>query len=204
MVGFCVSPTTTGAVLVVAAYLLGSIPFGLVIARARGIDIREVGSGNIGATNVARGLGKKLGAFVLVLDALKGAAPMLAARWLDIGATADPYFITAIGITAIAGHCFPVWLRFRGGKGVATSLGVFLTADPLVAGVGVAIFAVMYLLFRIASVGSITAAVSFPVLLRVLDRADELVLLGLLGALLVLFTHRGNISRLLSHNENKV
>ncbi len=198
------SATQLGIAVVVGAYFLGSIPFGLLIARARGVDIREVGSGNIGATNVARGLGKKLGAVVLVLDALKGALPMLAVMWLELGDRAGPYFVTATGIVAIAGHCFPVWLRFRGGKGVATSLGVFLAADPLVAGIGVLIFVSLYALFRIASIGSITAATSFPVLLYALGRPRELVALGGLGALLVLFTHRLNIGRLLRGSENKV
>lgn len=196
--------THLGVAIVVGAYFVGSIPFGLLVARARGIDIREVGSGNIGATNVARGLGKKLGAVVLVLDALKGALPMLATMWFDIGDSAGPYFVTATGITAIAGHCFPVWLRFHGGKGVATSLGVFLTADPLVAAIGVGTFAVLYALFRIASIGSIAAALSFPVLLHVLERPPELVALGGLGALLIVFTHRHNIGRLLKGSENKV
>jgi acyl phosphate:glycerol-3-phosphate acyltransferase len=192
------------AAVVIGAYLVGSIPFGKLFARARGVDIQKVGSGNIGATNVARTLGKKLGLLVLVLDALKGAGPMALVMALDLGDRVDPFIVAATGLAAICGHCFPVWLRFRGGKGVATSLGVFLVAAPMVAGLGVGVFAVMYALFRVASLGSITAALSFPILLWVLGRPDELVAMGIAGAIVVIGKHHANIRRLLGRSELQV
>src|SRR5688500_11562142 len=122
------------AAAVVGSYLAGSIPFGLVVARARGVDIRAVGSKNIGATNVARALGKKLGALVLFLDALKGLLPTLVARH---ALHLDDNLVALVGLAAILGHVFPVWLRFRGGKGVATALGVFAALTPVAAAASV-------------------------------------------------------------------
>ena len=193
--------------LVVLAYLLGSIPIGLVIARARGIDIREQGSGNIGATNVARTLGKRVGAVVLLLDALKGAAPLLAVLMLDLDDRVDPFVITATGFAAICGHCYPVWLKFRGGKGVATSLGVFLVVAPLVALVGIAIFAVLYAAFRVASIGSLAAAASFPAQILLFygsGGSDAVLTLSLAALLVIVIKHRGNIARLIRREERTV
>ena len=147
---------------VLAAYLVGSIPTGYLIGRRRGVDVRTQGSGNIGATNVARTMGKRLGILVLVLDALKGAAPLAAWRAADLAihldGRIDPYLFTAVGLAPIVGHCFPVWLRFRGGKGVATALGVFLVADPILIAIGLALYAIIYAMTRIVSIGSLTAA----------------------------------------------
>jgi glycerol-3-phosphate acyltransferase PlsY len=139
------------SLLIAGAYFLGSIPFGLLIARAKGIDVREVGSGNIGATNVARSIGKKAGAIVLLLDALKGAVPAIAVQVLDVAGEVDPLFVSAICFAAIFGHCFPVWLKFKGGKGVATAIGTYLAIDPLVAMLAIGIFIAVYSLFRVAS-----------------------------------------------------
>jgi glycerol-3-phosphate acyltransferase PlsY len=192
------------AAAVIGAYLAGSIPTGLLFARARGVDIRQVGSGNIGATNVARNLGKRLGVVVLLLDACKGALPVLLVRLLGLEDSIDPFLLTATGFAAIAGHCFPVWLRFHGGKGVATSLGVFLVVDPLVSAIAIGIFAVLYGAFRVASIGSIAAAIAFPVLLWLFGRSDAVVALGIAGAIVVVAKHHGNIARLLRGQENKV
>jgi glycerol-3-phosphate acyltransferase PlsY len=192
------------AAVVVGAYFLGSIPSGLMVARARGIDIREVGSGNIGATNVARSLGTKLGAIVLVFDALKGALPALAALALARRADIDPFVITAASFAAVCGHCYPVWLGFRGGKGVATSLGVFIVLAPLVTVIAGGIFAAVYLSFRIASIGSISAAAAYPPLLLAFGRGDEVVALSIATALLIIVKHRANIGRLLRRQENRV
>jgi len=192
-------------VLVGLAYGAGSIPFGLLAARSRGVDIRAVGSGNIGATNVARNLGKKLGAAVLVADVLKGALPMAAARWLlDLDAGGRPYIYAAVGLAAVIGHCFPVWLRFKGGKGVATALGVYLIVDPVAAGICVALFALAYAAFRISAVGSLSATIACPVLLWLRDQPTSLVHLALAIALVILVQHRGNVSRLWRGEENKV
>lgn len=191
--------------VIAAAYLCGSVPFGLLVGRARGIDVRATGSGNIGATNVARSLGKKLGALVLVLDAAKGATAVGLLRLaLARGWDVPLWVVASAGFAAMIGHCYPIWLRLRGGKGVATALGVFLVIDPLVAGIGVLLFAIFYALFRIASIGSVVAAASFPLLLWVLARPVELVCFGVAGAALVIVKHRGNIARLLRREELKV
>jgi acyl phosphate:glycerol-3-phosphate acyltransferase len=188
--------------LVAASYLLGSVPFGYLLARARGIDIRATGSGNIGATNVSRSLGKKLGVVVLVFDALKGALPILAVRGLGLDQSVNAFVLTACGIAAICGHCFPVWLGFRGGKGVATSFGVFLAVDPLSMGLCMALFAALYAIVRIVSVGSLAAALSLPVLMWVLDRPDEALALALASSVIIVIKHRANIGRLLRGEEH--
>jgi glycerol-3-phosphate acyltransferase PlsY len=140
------------------AYLLGSIPFGVVLARARGVDLRTVGSGNIGATNAARALGKKLGAVVLLCDALKGLLPVLLARHLTAGHPHADWLVAGTALAAFLGHLFPVYQRFRGGKGVATALGVFLAVAPFAALGAVLVYAAAYALWRISAVGSLAAA----------------------------------------------
>jgi acyl phosphate:glycerol-3-phosphate acyltransferase len=190
--------------VIAGAYFLGSIPFGLVLARARGVDIRGVGSGNIGATNVARNLGKRLGLVVLLLDALKGIVPMLVLSWLDLAARVHPLVLTACGVAAIAGHCFPVWLRFRGGKGVATALGVFLAVDPALVGLAAAVFAAVYAFFRIVSVGSLAAALSFLALQWLFQRPPAELALGIAVTAIIVLKHRGNIGRLIRREEHRV
>jgi len=193
-----------GALIVVGAYLLGSLPSGLVIARARGIDIRQAGSGNIGATNVSRTLGKRLGAIVLVLDALKAIVPLGLVMVLGLHETVDPFLLTLTGAAAIAGHCFSIWLRFQGGKGVATSLGAFVILAPFGALIAVGVFAVLYGAFRVASLGSMLAAVALPIALLLLGSGDAVVTLALAAAVLILFTHRQNLRRLVGGKELKV
>src|SRR5438067_970204 len=142
------------AVALLASYLAGSAPFGLLVTRiASGKDVRTVGSGNIGATNVARAAGRAAALVTLLLDALKGFLPvLLAGRTL-----AEPWAAAACGVAAVIGHCFPVWLRFRGGKGVATGLGVALALSPLAAACGAAVWVLLYKLLRISSVVSLAA-----------------------------------------------
>lgn len=190
--------------LVALAYFMGSIPFGLLIGMKMGVDVRGVGSGNIGATNVARNLGKKLGALVLVLDALKAAIPTGVAKLLVSRGELSLEFLALVAIAGIAGHCYPVWLKFRGGKGVATSLGVFLVIDPALAGIGLGIFAVLYAAFRRASIGSICAAMAFPVLLWLFERPAPLVQLGIVGAAIIVVKHRSNIMRVFRGEESGV
>lgn len=190
--------------MVVVAYFLGSIPTGVLIARSRDVDLRQRGSGNIGATNVARTLGKRLGAMVLVLDALKGAVPALAVSQLAARGEIDPFVVTVACFAAIGGHCFPVWLGFRGGKGVATALGIFLVVDPMVTAIAAGVFLVLYKAFHIASIGSMAAALTVPILQWILGRPDELVTLSIATALLILFNHRGNILRLVRRREHRV
>jgi glycerol-3-phosphate acyltransferase PlsY len=193
-----------GLGLTLVAFACGSIPTGLLFARARGIDIQSVGSGNIGATNVARALGKQLGAVVLLLDAAKGALPCVAAIALYRAELIDPFFIASTGFFAICGHCFTPWLGFRGGKGVATSLGVFLAVEPAAAGISVAIFFSLYAAFRLASVGSLGAAIAFGPLLIAFHRPDHSVTLAFAGTVVILIQHRSNLRRLVRGEEYRV
>jgi acyl phosphate:glycerol-3-phosphate acyltransferase len=184
------------AALIVLGYLSGSVPYGKLFARARGVDIQEEGSGNIGATNVTRVLGKTLGAVVLLFDVAKGALPVGLALWLVERGDAPASAAAATGLAAVAGHCFPVWLRFRGGKGVATSLGVFVVIDPIASAISVALFAVTYAASRAASVGSLVAALAFPFLLFARGRpAIDVALAGAMF-LIILLRHRDNLARL--------
>lgn len=192
------------AFIVVAAYLSGSIPFGLLIARLRGVDVREVGSGNIGATNVTRALGKKVGALVLLFDAGKGALPVAAAVLLARAGIVAPVGVFACALAAVAGHCFPVWLKFRGGKGVATSLGVFLVLDPIACALCVGVFVVVVLVTRVASVGSLVAAFAFVGVLQWQGRAREEVMLAAIIVAIIVVRHVDNIRRLFRGKENAV
>jgi acyl phosphate:glycerol-3-phosphate acyltransferase len=182
--------------LVLLAYLSGSVPYGQMLAKGRGVDIQQHGSGNIGATNVSRVLGKRLGALVLLLDAAKGALVVGLSLWLASRGHAPSYAVAASGLAAVAGHCFPVWLRFRGGKGVATALGVFVVIDPLAAGASVALFALVYALTRVASVGSLVAALAFPFVLLLRGRPWLEVALAAAIFLIILVRHRENLTRL--------
>jgi glycerol-3-phosphate acyltransferase PlsY len=183
---------------VALGYLLGSIPFGLVLTRLTGRgDIRKVGSGNIGATNVLRTGSKGLAAATLLLDALKGTAAVLLAQRFLPGQE-----IAAAG-AAMIGHLYPVWLRFRGGKGVATFLGVLIPLYPQAAALYAALWIGFLLVVRISSVAGLAAALSAPVLAALQDRWELLPLLAGL-ALLVWWKHRDNIARLLAGSEPRV
>lgn len=188
--------------LVLLGYLSGSIPFGLLLVRAtRGMDVRERGSGNIGATNVARVAGKGLGALVLVLDAGKGALPVLLARAVD-GTEAVP---ALVGLAAFLGHVAPPWLGFRGGKGVATALGVLAVLAPRAALAGALTWAAVLAVLRISSVGSLLAGV-VAVAVAWLVPGTPAVAAALTSVLFgaMLWTHRGNIGRLLRRGEPRV
>ena len=179
-------------------YLLGSVPFGVVLTRIAGAgDLRAVGSGNIGATNVLRTGRKGLAAATLLLDLAKGVAAVLLAGWLSTGDAP----LAAAG--ALIGHCYPVWLRLRGGKGVATLMGVVLALAPPLGAVYAAVWLSLLALLRISSVAGMAAAVSAPVGAAVLGRFDLVPLLIAL-ALVVLWKHRGNVERLLDGTEPRV
>ena len=180
-------------------YLFGSIPFGLILTRLAGKgDIREVGSGNIGATNVLRAGGKALAAATLVLDCLKATAAILLAGQL-IGFGTESFAATG----ALIGHLYPVWLRFNGGKGVATLLGILIPLLPIAALVYAVVWLAALLLVRISSVAGIAAAVSAPVTAAVLG--DEYYFRMLLGfALLVIWKHRTNLFRLRAGTEPRI
>ena len=189
------------------AYLLGSIPTGYLVAKARGVDIRTVGSGNIGATNAFRVLGTGLGIFVLLMDALKGWVAVQIGAWavdqLLAGAPLEYLRITA-GIAVILGHNFTCWLKFKGGKGIATSAGVLIALVPWALLIILAIFVIVFFSTRYVSLGSISAAFALPFATWVTTGNVGLtVVTGLLGALAIL-KHRKNIQRLLAGTENRI
>lgn len=211
---------TLWLIWIVAAYLCGSVPFGLLIGLAKGVDIREAGSGNVGATNAGRVLGRKWGMLCFGLDVAKGAAPVLVAGFAlgyighaDLPA-ADAWRWLAVAAAPVVGHVFPVWLKFKGGKGVATGLGVLLGMYPLLTLPALGALVVWIALaaaFRYVSVASMGAAVALPVIAVVTaytaDRTRALLpVLVVTGAiaLLVLLRHRSNITRLLSGTESRI
>jgi glycerol-3-phosphate acyltransferase PlsY len=182
--------------------VLGSIPTGLLVARARGIDIRTVGSGNIGATNVARALGKGWAIAVLIADALKGALPVFAARLWP--AQVSPTTVALVGLAAIVGHMFTVFLRGHGGKGVATSLGVAIGLAPALALACLAVYAVAYAATRLSSVGSLLGIWTFPLVAAIHGGVPrEFIALSIVDALLVTLRHRENIRRLIRGEEKR-
>jgi glycerol-3-phosphate acyltransferase PlsY len=188
--------------LVLLGYLSGSIPFGLILVRmTRGVDVRERGSGNIGATNVARVAGTGLGLLVLVLDALKGALPVLLAQRM----TDSPLVPAGVGLAAFVGHVAPPWLGFRGGKGVATALGVVAVLAPWAALAGAVTYAVVLAALRISSVGSLLAGTVAVVVAWLVPGTPALAaaLTSVLFAAMV-WTHRGNIGRLLRRGEPRM
>ncbi len=192
--------------LLAVAYLIGSIPFGLLLAKLlAGRDIRKSGSGNIGATNVARVVGPAAGVLTLVLDAAKGAfAVWLVGHFTDFRATP----IMLAGVAALLGHCYPGWLKFKGGKGVAPALGVFLALAPLAAVGDLMVFIVVVLLWRYVSLGSVSAAAAMPLLVYFLwapGHAPPLVVTfgTLFAAALVISKHDANLQRLVDGTEPK-
>ena len=185
--------------LIAAAYLIGSIPTGLLLARAFGVDIRNTGSGNIGANNVYRTLGRKVGIMTLVGDCLKGLVPVLAAKYLGISSG----WIALIGLAAFLGHVYTVFLGFKGGKGVATALGVFLGVSPVAVPAVLVIFSLVLWKWRYVSLASVTAAVAMPVLVAVVEHNAFLILMSILISAVVIYKHQGNIERLRAGTESR-
>ncbi|HEV2761437.1 MAG TPA: glycerol-3-phosphate 1-O-acyltransferase PlsY [Pyrinomonadaceae bacterium] len=195
---------------VVVAYLLGSIPFGYLIVRLGGRgDVRETGSGGTGATNVTRRAGKGAGLLTLALDALKGALAVVVARWL-LGETMS-WGVAAASLAVIVGHMFPVWLGFRGGKGVATGLGVFVVLSPLAVASAAVVFVIAVGLTRYVSLGSILGSLAIPFAAwfwgghmgATPATLTPLVTLAAAAAALIILMHRANVARLLRGTENK-
>jgi len=201
-----VNPAALHGALVVAGFLAGSIPFGYLLGRiVLGVDVRKVGSGNIGATNVARAGGRKMGVVVLLLDVAKAVAPMLAARALLAGDPGADRWVPLVGLAAFLGHLFTPWLGFRGGKGVATGLGVFLVLSPWAALAGAAGFGIAYGATRISSLGSLvgTAACVAVTFARAGPSAPAAWAAAVIAAL-ILVRHRSNIGRLVRGEEKKM
>ena len=187
-------------VLCAAAYLAGSIPFGALLARLNGIDLRQVGSGNIGATNVARAMGKGWAVAVLAADACKGFVPVWLGRRYGLSATV----IALAGAAAIVGHMFTLFLRGRGGKGVATSLGVALALSPIAALVGFLAYVVVFAATRLSSLGSLLGVWTFALLFVLREQPERaLIALAIGGAVLVTLRHRENIARLVRGEEKR-
>jgi glycerol-3-phosphate acyltransferase PlsY len=185
---------------VLTGYLLGSFPSGYVVGKCRGIDIRQHGSGNIGATNVVRTLGRKWGVLVFALDVLKG----IIATQLILRYYVSPNLAIVAGFGCFLGHCFPVWLGFKGGKGVAVGAGILIGLTPLVAVIGLALWGIAFKATRYVSLASLIAAVSLPISCWALDRQiGALFWFTLVISLIAIWRHRSNIQRLLAGTESR-
>jgi len=193
------------AAVVIGSYLIGSIPFALLLGKLRGVDIREHGSGNVGTTNVLRTAGAAAGAVALVCDVLKGAAAVFIARY-TIG---TPVAEMAAGLAAVVGHDWPVFLKFRGGKGVATGVGGVFAMVPVAAAAAIGVFAIVVAWTRYASLGSLVGSFSGVVFVGILFAAGhggpvEYLIYTTIAVALIFVRHRVNISRLLAGTENRL
>jgi acyl phosphate:glycerol-3-phosphate acyltransferase len=193
----------------IGAYLLGSIPTGYLVAKVKGIDIRSVGSGNIGATNVFRILGKPAGIFVLVADGLKGFAAcawmvdFISHRWG--GETVDIEYLRLVaGLAVVLGHNYTCWLKFKGGKGIATSAGALAALVPLALVIILSIFIIVFAVSRYVSLGSIAASAALPIATWLTKGSLTMILATTAMATLAIYKHKGNIQRLLNGTENRV
>ena len=185
------------ALLVIFSYLLGSVPSGLIIGKLSGLDVRKAGSGNIGATNVARLLGKTGGLLTLVGDTAKGFIPVLVVQQMGFS-----YSVTAlVGVAAFLGHLYPIFLKFKGGKGVATSFGVLLGLAPLATMILLVVFAAVAFTTRIVSLSSMGTAVAAPLVLWLFYYFPSYVIVTAFMALMIVFRHYANIQRLLNGTE---
>ncbi|MBN2082315.1 glycerol-3-phosphate 1-O-acyltransferase PlsY [bacterium] len=198
-------------VWLLAGFLAGSVPFGWIVTRAKGIDIRQVGSGNIGATNVLRALGWGWGGLVLVLDMLKGLLPLIGLRLcllqlpeglVPVGGV--PGLVMGVGVAAILGHTFTPWLRFKGGKGIATGLGVIIAVMGWWALAPLAAFTLIVVTTRMVSLGSLFAATLVTATIFTVPTLRAYWPLGVITLIIVLWTHRGNIERILDGTENRL
>lgn len=188
-------------IILLVAYLIGAIPCGVLLTRFFGAgDIRAAGSGNIGATNVYRVAGKKLGVLTLLGDALKGAIPV---GFVKFGLFFPEWGVAAVAVAAFLGHCYPVYLGFKGGKGVATALGIYLLLSPLAVLIAFLLFGAILYKTRYVSLGSIAAAALLPFLVLLINRSNELLAASLVISILVILRHSSNIRRLLDGTESR-
>ena len=185
---------------IVLAYLIGSIPVGVILGKMKGIDPRKTGSGNIGATNVMRAGGKALGVITLLGDAAKGFIPVFLARALGF----DVLIIAIVGLAVFLGHIFPVFLRFKGGKGVATALGAYIAIRPIVIFGAFIVFVIVFMVWRYVSLASIVGAIVVPIGLYFVKAPCEFVAMAGLIGIIVIIRHKENITRLLKGTENKL
>lgn len=190
----------TYPLLILFAYLIGGIPFGLILGRIfADVDIRSHGSGNIGATNVNRILGRKLGAATLLCDVLKALIPSLLARiFLE-----TELQVAAVGLSAVLGHCFPIYLQFKGGKGVATAFGAFLVMSPIAAAIAIVIWIVAFRVSKISAMGALAAAGAIPILVY-FEKSWKVALVAFIISLVVILRHKENIERMRNKSELKV
>jgi glycerol-3-phosphate acyltransferase PlsY len=187
-------------IAIIAGYLLGSIPFALLLTRTRGVDLRAAGSRNVGAANVLRTTGVRRAVVVLLLDAAKGAAAVLVARLL----TDNLIVVMTAGLAAIAGHVYPAWIGFRGGKGVAASAGVFVMLAPLATAIAALVFVATIFVTRFISAGSIAGALTLAAATLVGNAPGPVVVGAIVAALLVMHRHRDNVSRLIAGTERRI
>ena len=188
------------AAVIAVAYLIGSIPFTLILSRRWGADLRSVGSGNMGAANVMRASGVTAGVLVAALDMAKGAASV----WIAARLTDSAELPAAAGFAAIVGHIYPVWLRFRGGKGVATACGVFSMLTPLAVPPALALFALAVWFTQYISLGSVLASMALPPLAYALGSPAPGVLAAAAASVLIIFRHRSNVLRVWMGTERRV
>jgi glycerol-3-phosphate acyltransferase PlsY len=186
--------------IIVLSYLLGSIPFGILVSRVKGVNLRQVGSGNIGATNVLRAVGKLPALFVLFADGLKGTFPVLLARFLDIGEV----WQAGAGLAAVVGHLASVYLGFKGGKGVATGLGVFFAINPLIGVISVLIWLSVAVYSKFSSLAAIVTFLFLPVVTLILTSSISSTCLAIVVTTLIVFKHLDNIQRLVAGIEMKI
>lgn len=190
----------TGFFVTLFGYLVGSIPTGLILAKCFSkTDPRMSGSQNIGATNIYRTIGRTLGLLTLLGDVIKGALPVIAALWLGL----PTVWVAAAGLSPVVGHIFPIFLGFKGGKGVATALGVYCVISPLAVLIEFFIFSGIVWTWRYVALGSITCALTIPILIALFNDSQIYFVLSVIIAALILYRHQSNISRLLQGTENK-
>lgn len=182
------------------AYLLGSVPFAFLLARRRGIDLRATGSGNVGATNVLRTSGMPLALVAMTLDGLKGALAVIVAERV----TSSPTAPVAAALASVVGHIYPVWLRFKGGKGVATAAGAFTLLAPAALVVALTVFAIVVAATRVISVGSISAALTLAIMTVVTQSPGMVIAGAFAAAAIIVYRHRGNLARLAAGTERRI
>ncbi len=193
---------------IIVSYLIGAIPFSYILGKLlKGIDIRDHGSGNVGATNLIRSAGKLPGVIALLLDALKGLVVVIFVAeffYRPEALLSLPLFKSILGFAVVCGHIWTVFLKFRGGKGVATAIGVFIGLAPMATAFGLCIWGLSALIFRYVSLSSIIMAISLPVIMFILHKPKEYILFACLLGTFIIYKHRANISRLINGTEYKI